>query len=68
VKHCLTSEQLDQAVGCLNEFGADLAKIAAKQLRKFPPEAQEHFWMMLQDATSLYSPYVANRIDKELKA
>lgn len=48
-------------------FCRDLAKAAAKQLRRFDPDVREAVLMCLQDATSLYSPYTADMIDERLK-
>lgn len=51
----------------IDEFIQDLAKIAAKQIRKTSGEAERAMaWMRLQDATSLYSPMCYDLINEEL--
>jgi hypothetical protein len=47
-------------------FNQDLAKITAKQLKRVRPEDREKVRMVLQDHTSLYSPYTARLTDEEL--
>lgn len=59
--------ELDRAIEAADTFCRDLAKAAAKQLRKFEPEVRDAVLCILQDATSLYSPYTADMIDNLLK-
>jgi hypothetical protein len=51
----------------VEEFCDDLAAATAKQLRKLHPDLREEGVAYLQDATSLYSPYVADAIARHLK-
>lgn len=60
-------DELDRVTEATDAFCRDLAKAAAKQLRKFPPEVRDAVLCNLQDATSLYSPYTADMIDNLLK-
>lgn len=48
-------------------FCRDLAKIAAKQLKRLDSKDREEGKMVLQDATSLYSPYTASLIGVALR-
>jgi len=48
-------------------FVRDLAKLAAKHLKKVKPEDRDIAKMYLQDSTSLYSPYCAELIEEHLK-
>ena len=64
VRKHFTGAELEQIPLITAEFGKELAAIAAKQLRKFPPQSRDYLMIVLQDATSLYSPYVADRIDE----
>lgn len=50
-----------------DDFVRDLAKIAAKCLKRLHPDDWDAAKMHLQDATSLYSPFCADMIDEELK-
>lgn len=49
-----------------DEFCRDLARIAAKQLKRLPKDEVRMGTIILQDATSLFQPYTAEFIDKEL--
>lgn len=51
-----------------DEFCRDLAKIAAKQLKRLPQEERAGAMYQLMDHTSLFNPYTYDFIKGELGA
>lgn len=49
-----------------DQFCQDLAKAAARQLRRVAIKDRDKLLLLLQDSTSLYAPYTADLTDKEL--
>jgi hypothetical protein len=62
------TEDENQLLGkVVNQFCRDFAKITAEALSQFPEAVEEYVTDVLQDATSLYSPYTSDQIRIELK-
>lgn len=51
-----------------DEFSRDLARIAAKQLKRLPQAERESAMYQLMDNISLFSPYTYQLLKKELGA
>lgn len=51
----------------VNEFIADVAAAASKQLQMVPPSQRPALKMLLQDQCSLYSPYMSGIIESTPK-
>lgn len=50
-----------------DQFCKDLAKAAARQLKKVPQEQRSALTFVLQDCCSLHSPMTSDLIAKEVK-
>lgn len=49
-----------------DSFCDELARIAAKRLARVHPDHRPLMHAILQEATSLFSPYIGDRIDREV--
>lgn len=63
----MKSRELDLILKAADRFQRQLAHDAAVALAQIPPALHPEAKVILQDCTSLYSPYVADLIEKELR-
>lgn len=63
----MKAKELDLLLKLADKFQRDLAHNAAVILAQIPPHLHAEAKVIMQDRTSLYSPYVAGLIDADLK-
>jgi hypothetical protein len=63
----MTSAEGELLARVTGEFCEKLARVTAETLVQFPADLEDYILMALQDATSLYSPYTADRIRVEIR-